>query len=154
MKIVKGDTVYLRSGKDVAGISRLPKDARGKSMAEQIAAANEHPGIRGKVLRVIPSKGKIVVEGVNKVTKHQRPKATGGAGLVQQGGRIEFEAPIPVSRVLLVCPDCQKPTRVGMRLKEESRRTLTGSKMTTVRERICKKCGAAIPTPVEARSGS
>lgn len=144
MKILKGDTVYLRSGKDVAGISRLPEEAKGKPMAEQIAAANKHKGVRGKVIRVVPSAGKVVVEGLNMVTKHQRPQATAGAGMVQQGGRIKVEAPIPVSRVMLVCPNCDQPTRVGMSVREEQRDTLNGVKTKSVRYRVCKQCGAEI----------
>lgn len=145
MKILKGDTVYLRSGKDVAGISRLPEEAKGKPMAEQIAAANKHKGVRGKVIRVIPSTGKVVIEGINMVTKHQRPKATAGAGMVQQGGRIKMEAPIPASRVMVVCPNCDQPTRIGMVVREEPRHTLNGMKTKNVRKRVCKQCGTEFP---------
>ena len=128
MKIVKGDTVYLRSGKDVASMSRSRlQEALGVDggavfqervakmpMAEQISAANNVKGIRGKVLRVLPAERKVVVEGVNMVTRHLKPGAQSGAGQVQQGGRIKMEAPVPISRVMLVCPHCDQPTRVGM----------------------------------------
>jgi large subunit ribosomal protein L24 len=154
MKIVKGDIVYLRSGKDVAGISRLPEESRGKSMPEQIADANKaHKGVRGKVLRAMPKDGKVVVEGVNMVTKHQRPKATAGAGMVQQGGRIKIEAPIPASRVMLVCPNCDKPTRVGIKEVKATRQTLAGEKTVTVRERVCKHCNEIIPHPTASSVG-
>lgn len=118
----------MRSGKDVASGNR-----------------------RGKVLRVLPDKGKVVVEGLNKVTKHQRPRATAGAGMVQQGGRIEMEAPIPVSRVMLVCTHCDKPTRVGIHMHTEERATLNGSKQKVVRDRVCKQCGSNIELPTESR---
>ena len=131
MKIVKGDTVLLRSGRDVA----RAKDTY----------------VRGRVLRVLPKEGKVVVEGLNMVTKHQKPKTTGGAAQVQSGGRIKMEAPIPVSRVMLVCSNCDKPTRVGMRLHEESRETLLGKKTVTIRERVCKKCGQVIGRPTDIR---
>ena len=130
MKIVKGDTVYLRAGKDAA---------RAKDKNDRI----------GKVIRVLPDEGKVVVEGLNMVTKHQKPASTGGAAQVQQGGRIKMEAPLPVSRVMLVCPNpgCNKPTRVGMREKDATRETMHGKKTVTVRERVCKKCGEVIPRP-------
>ena len=159
MKIVKGDTVYLRSGKDVAGTSRLQEalhlrtDAELQEqvaklpMADQIARANEVRGVRGKVLRVMPTKGKVVVDGLNMVTKHQRPRSTAGAAQVQGGGRIKMPAPIPVSRVMLVCPSCEKPTRVALREKEETRQTLNGEKTVKVRDRYCKQCGEIIPKP-------
>lgn len=149
MKIVKGDIVYLRAGKDVAGLNRLPDDARNLPMAEQIAAANRHGGVRGKVLKVYPNAGKVLVEGLNKVTKHQKPRATSGAGMVQQGGRIEKEAPIPVSRVMLVCPSCDKPTRIGMKVTHDTRQTLTGTKSKAVNVRVCKQCGDEISRPTE-----
>lgn len=160
MKIVKGDIVYLRSGKAVAGINRLKqalgiKDdaafqaAREKlSMAEQIAMANKESGVRGKVMQVLPREGKVIVEGMNIVTKHQKARST-GAMQVQQAGRIQMPAPIPVSRVMLVCPNCDKPTRVGMRVQEDQRRTLAGEKTVKVRVRVCKQCGQEIGRPTE-----
>ena len=129
MKIVKGDTVLLRSGRDVAR-------AKDKN-------------VRGRVIRVLPREGKVVVEGLNMVTKHQKPKTTGGAAQVQSGGRIKMEAPLPVSRVMLVCPSCDKPTRVGMQVHEDTRETLNGKKTVAVRERVCKQCGEVVPRPTE-----
>lgn len=164
MKIVKGDIVYLRSGRDRAGVSRLRRAMRleGKEhaadfrqqvetmpMTEQLERANTVAGVRGRVLRVLPREGKVVVEGLNKVTKHQKPRATSGAGMVQQGGRIEMEAALPVSRVMLVCPHCDKPTRVGMREEEMSRTTLSGPKTVKRRIRVCKQCGADIERPTD-----
>jgi len=126
MKIVKGDTVYLLSGKDVASGNR-----------------------RGKVLRVYPDDKRVLVEGLNKVTKHLRPKATGGAGQVQQGGRIQMEAPLPACRVMLVCPTCDKPTRIAVKMREDKRQTLNGEKTVLVRDRYCKKCGNEMPRPTD-----
>lgn len=165
MKIVKGDIVYLRSGKDVAGISplaealnlhgaQLAERLEKMPMAEQIAEANkaknDKRGMRGKVLRVLPAEGKVVVEGLNMVTKHQKPGANAGAGQVQQGGRIKMEAALPISRVMLVCPSCGKPTRVGLESYEEDRQTLRGHKTVTVRRRICKQCKVEIPRPTSS----
>jgi large subunit ribosomal protein L24 len=164
MKIVKGDTVYIRAGKDRAAVSRLRRamnlenaDAAtlqervaGMPMAEQQAKANEDPGVRGEVIRVLPKEGKVVVRGLNMVTKHQKPRATGGAGAVQQGGRIQMEAPLPVSRVMLVCPSCDKPTRVGMRMHDAQRSVIAGQKTVQRRERVCKQCGQVIARPTDS----
>ncbi len=86
----------------------------------------------GKVLRVIPRKSRAIVEGVNIVKKHQKP--TPGS----QGGIIEKEASIHISNLMLICPKCTDPVRVGYKILED------GSKV-----RICKKCGEVIP--VEAK---
>ncbi|HFC47034.1 MAG TPA: 50S ribosomal protein L24 [Dissulfuribacter thermophilus] len=86
----------------------------------------------GKVLRVIPRKSRAIVEGVNIVKKHQKP--TPGS----QGGIIEKEASIHISNLMLICPKCTDPVRVGFKILED------GSKV-----RICKKCGEVIP--VEAK---
>ncbi len=86
----------------------------------------------GKVLRVIPRTSRAIVEGVNIVKKHQKP--TPGS----QGGIIEKEATIHISNLMLICPKCTDPVRVGYKILED------GSKV-----RICKKCGEVIP--VEAK---
>jgi large subunit ribosomal protein L24 len=79
-----------------------------------------------KVLRVIPARGKVVVEGVNRVYKHMRPSQKN-----PQGGRLSKEMPIDVSNVMLFCPKCNRGVRVGHRFTEEGRK-----------QRYCKKCGA------------
>ena len=86
------------------------------------------PGDRkiAKVLRVIPERNKIVVEGVNRVYKHLRPSQKN-----PQGGRLSKEMPVQLSNVMLVCPACGQAARTG------ARRANDGSK-----ERFCKKCGA------------
>jgi large subunit ribosomal protein L24 len=88
-------------------------------------------GVRGKVLRLIPKKERVVVSGVNVVKKHQRP-VRAGRGEVQ-AGIIEFEAPIHLSNVMLVCPHCDARTRVGFSIGEDGRKV-----------RVCKKCERAI----------
>jgi len=87
---------------------------------------------RGRVLRVIPDAGRIVVEGVNIVKKHVRARP----GL-RQAGIIELEAPIPIAKVMLVCPKCNRPTRVGFRFLQEA-----AGKPRKVR--YCKKCGEVV----------
>ena len=74
--------------------------------------------LRGEVQRVIPNKDRVVVSGVNMVKKHQKPQQTGGT-FTTQGGIIEFEAPIDVSNVMLVCPETDEPTRIGIRRDED-----------------------------------
>ncbi|HMM27497.1 MAG: 50S ribosomal protein L24 [Chloroflexota bacterium] len=104
-RIKKGDTVEVIAGKD--------------------------KGTRGEVLRVIPKKDRVVIERVNIVKKHQRP-VQAGRGQVQPG-IIEFEAPIHLSNVMLVCPQCEARTRVGYRTNEDGRKV-----------RVCRKCGQDI----------
>jgi large subunit ribosomal protein L24 len=93
-------------------------------------------GTRGKVLRVVRSSGKLVVEGVNRVYRHVRRSQKN-----PQGGRLSVEMPIPQSNVALVCQACGKATRVG------ARRLPRGGK-----ERYCKKCGAGNGTITPAKS--
>ncbi|MBL6712403.1 MAG: 50S ribosomal protein L24 [Pirellulales bacterium] len=83
-------------------------------------------GTRAKVLVVLPQKGKLVVEGVNRVYRHMKRSQKN-----PQGGRLSKEMPIDASNVALVCPACGKPTRLGKRLNED------GGKV-----RYCRKCGA------------
>ena len=85
-------------------------------------------GKKGKVVRVLPEACRVVVEGVNIVKRHQRPTRQ-----VMQGGIIEKEAPVHASNVMLVCPRCGQPTRVGKRRLE------TGERV-----RACKRCGEVI----------
>ncbi len=97
----------------------------------QVISGN-YKGVRGKVIRVIPSKNRVVVSGVNLVKKHQKPRPTGGRTQAQ-GGIIEFEAPIHVSNVMLIDPEKGEPTRVGIRRDQDGKRT-----------RFAKKSDAAV----------
>ncbi|MGB9668183.1 MAG: 50S ribosomal protein L24 [Thermosulfidibacteraceae bacterium] len=92
-----------------------------------LVIAGKDRGRRGKVIRVIPKESRVVVEGVNIVKKHQRPAPT------KPGGIVEMPAPIHVSNVMLVCPRCNRPTRVGFGFLEDGRKV-----------RVCKKCGENI----------
>jgi large subunit ribosomal protein L24 len=119
-KIRRGDTVEVISGND--------------------------RGMRGTVRRVLPARmgkykgrgrrsvfqDRVVVSSVNLVKKHQRPVSPSGAPRTQ-AGIIEFEAPIHVSNVMLVCPSCSQRTRVGYRFLEDGRKA-----------RYCKKCDEVI----------
>ena len=101
MNVKKGDTVIVLSGKD--------------------------KGKQGKVQVVIPSDRKVVVEGVNIVTCHTKPRRQG-----ETGGIVKREAAIYASKVQVVCPKCSKATRVAYEIKD-------GKKV-----RTCKKCGAEL----------
>jgi large subunit ribosomal protein L24 len=82
-------------------------------------------GKRGRVLAVIPAKGRLLVERVNMIKKHMKPSKQH-----QQGGIIEKEASIGRSNVMLVCPKCDAPTRIGALMLSDGRKV-----------RACKKCG-------------
>ena len=79
----------------------------------------------GKVLEVSPKEGKVIVEGINKVKKHVKPKKAG-----DPSGIIETESAVYACKVQLVCPKCNKPTRVGVKINEDGKK-----------DRYCKKCG-------------
>lgn len=101
MKIKKGDTVLIITGKD--------------------------KNRKGKVIEVLPKINKIVIEGLNVVRKHLRPKRTG-----EKGQKVEIPKPMNVSNVKLICPKCGQPVRVGYRITEAGK------------FRVCKKCESEI----------
>ena len=91
-----------------------------------VVISGKDKGKKGKVLVAEPKAGKIVVEKVNMVTKHEKPKGQG-----KLGGIVHQEAPIYASKVMLVCNKCGKATRIAFKVLEN------GDKV-----RVCKKCGA------------
>ncbi len=93
-----------------------------------IVTAGKDKGKTGNVKKAIPSEAKVIVEGVNMVTKAQ--KANPMLGI--QGGLNKIEAPLDSSNVMVVCPSCEKPTKVGHEVKD-------GKKV-----RVCKKCGETL----------
>jgi large subunit ribosomal protein L24 len=110
MKIKKGDLVQVLSGKD-----------RGK---------------QGRVLEARPKEGRVLVENLNVIKRHTRPRpmkspSRMGSPQIQPGGVIEKAGPIPVSNVMIVCPACNRPTRVGTVVRE--------SKTGTMRARVCRR---------------
>ncbi|MEW6093671.1 MAG: 50S ribosomal protein L24 [Chloroflexota bacterium] len=107
VKIRKGDTVEIISGKF---------DDKGK---------------RAEVIKVLPEERRIVVQGVNIHTKHQRQVQT-QAGRNVNPGRIKFEGPVSISNVMLVCPKCNEPTRVSVSRDDKGA------------HRVCKNCQAQI----------
>jgi large subunit ribosomal protein L24 len=99
---------------------------------DQVAViAGNYKGSEGRVLRVEPKKNRVVVEGINMRTRHQRPSQAN-----PEGGIVTFEAPVHASNVMLVCPHCQAPSRV--RKQHDPDGTL---------ERLCTRCSTAIPVP-------
>ncbi len=107
VKIRKGDTVVVISGR---------RDEVGK---------------QGEVIRVLPEERRVVVQGINLRKKHQKQVQTQTQRNLRPG-IIEFEAPIPIANVMVVCPKCDEPTRV--RLQREA----------DVSQRVCKNCGALL----------
>lgn len=97
LRIRRGDLVRVLRGKD-----------RGKT---------------GKIMGVLPKEGRVLVEGIQMVFKHVRPRRAG-----EKGQRVQVASPVPVAKVQLVCPHCKKGTRVGIRRENERRL------------RICKQC--------------
>ncbi len=92
-----------------------------------VVLSGKDKGVEGKVLKADPKAGKVVVEGVNVATKHQKPRKQG-----EEGGIIKVETPIYACKVMVVCPKCKKPTRVAHKLTD-------GKKV-----RVCKKCGGEL----------
>jgi len=104
-RIKRGDTVEVIAGKD--------------------------KGERGRVVTMLPKKDRVVVEGVNVLKRHEKAKQAGSQQIPAQ--IVEFDAPIHLSNVMLVCESCDAPTRVGYKVRDD------GYKV-----RVCKKCGAEI----------
>jgi large subunit ribosomal protein L24 len=104
VKIRKGDTVEVISGRE------------------------QDKGKRGEVIKVLPEESRVVVQGVNLRKKHQRQVQT--QGRTMNPGIIEFEAPVSISNVMLVCPKCNEPSRVGIHRDGEEV------------QRVCKNCDA------------
>jgi large subunit ribosomal protein L24 len=102
MDIKKGDMITVLTGKDA--------------------------GKKGKVLKAFPKDKRVVVEGINRAKKHQRPSRA-----IPQGGILQIETPIDVSNVMLVCGKCNKPSRTAKKILDN------GEKV-----RICKKCGEVL----------
>lgn len=97
---------------------------------EIIAGDLEDKGKRGEVIKVLPDVGRVVVSGVNLVTKHQKQVQSQGKTI--KPGKVRFEAPIHISNVMLVCPKCNKKARIGI--------SRDGEKVS----RICKDCESLI----------
>ena len=93
-----------------------------------VVLSGSEKGKKGKVMVGSPSEGKVIIEKVNIVSKHVKPRKMG-----DRGGIVEAEGAMYASKVQIVCPRCGKPTRVAHRILEDG-----------TKERICKKCGEAL----------
>ena len=93
-----------------------------------LVITGKEKGKRGRVLAVMPDKEKLLIEKINVVKRHMKPSRK-----YQQGGIIEKEAPVHVSNVMLVCPKCDKPARLGNLVLENEKKV-----------RLCKKCREVI----------
>lgn len=105
-----------------------------KSGDEVLVITGKDKGKRGKILRAIPKEGRVVVEGLNVVKRHTKPR-----GMGKPGGIIEMEAPLEVSNVMLICPTCGRASRTGKRFLEE-----LDHKGRPRKVRFCKACDATI----------
>ena len=97
---------------------------------EVISGREADKGRRGKVIKVLPVGGKVVIAGINVRKKHQKQVQSQGRTL--KPGIIEFEAPLAIGNVMLVCPKCDNPVRVGVQRENNES------------QRVCKNCGAVI----------
>ena len=93
-----------------------------------VVLSGKERGKRGKLIAVSPKEGKVIIEGVNMVSKHVKPKKMGEAG-----GIIKAEGAMYASKVQLVCPSCDKATRIAHKISEDGKK-----------QRICKKCGKTL----------
>ncbi|MBQ6399698.1 MAG: 50S ribosomal protein L24 [Clostridia bacterium] len=107
-----------------------------KSKDTVIVISGKDKGKKGKISAAFPKLGRVTVEGVNVVTKHQKAR-----NAAQPGGIIHKEMPIDASNVMLVCPKCGKATRVAHKVQQEKN---DQGKMKRKMIRVCKKCGAEI----------
>ena len=107
-----------------------------RSKDQVVVISGKDKGKKGKITAAYPKTGKVVVEGVNMVTKHQKARNT-----MQPGGIIHKEAPIDASNVMLVCPKCGKAARVSHKVTMVE--TENGGKKRKM-IRVCKKCQAEI----------
>ena len=97
---------------------------------EVITGKEKNKGKRGEVIKVLPKENRVVVQGLNLKTKHQRQVQSEGKTV--NPGIVELEAPLQASNVMVICKKCNKPTRIGFTRKD-------GKSL-----RVCKKCGGLI----------
>lgn len=106
---------------------------------EVLVISGKYKGQRGRIKQALPKEERVVVEGINIVVRHTKARGPG-----KPGGRIEKEAPIHVSNVMLICPSCHRASRTGKRFLEE-----LDHKGRPRKVRFCKACQATIPEPKE-----
>ncbi|MEA2599848.1 MAG: large subunit ribosomal protein [Acidobacteriota bacterium] len=102
-----------------------------KKNDQVLVTTGKDRGARGRVLRVLASDGKAIVERVNMIKRHTKPNPNKGI----QGGILEREAPIQISNLMVICPECGKPSRLGRTRLDDGEGKGKGV-------RVCKACGA------------
>ena len=103
--------------------------ARIKKNDTVMVIAGRERGKTGKVLKVIPADGRVIIERLNVVKRHSKPR-----GATSPGGIVEKEAPIAISNVMVFCERCNAPVRVGVKQAEAG----------GARSRVCRRCGEAL----------
>ena len=93
-----------------------------------LVISGKDKGRKGKVRYAFPREGRLIVEGINMIKRHTRAR-----GIVRQAGIIERETPLQVSKVMLICNKCHRPTRIGFRFLEDGKKA-----------RICRSCHEVI----------
>ena len=93
-----------------------------------VVLSGKDKGKKGKVIQALPQQGRVKVEGINIIKKHAKPTQK-----IPQGGIRQMEVPLPVSKVMFLCPACHKPTRIAKKRSAEGRWV-----------RCCKKCGEVV----------
>lgn len=93
-----------------------------------LVIAGKDKGKKGKVRRALPREDKLIIEGINMIKRHSRTK-----GQARQAGIIELEAPLHISKVMLICNKCNNPARVGFRFLDDGKKA-----------RICRACSEVI----------
>ena len=94
-----------------------------------VVTTGKDRGKRGRVVRLVPEKNRLVVEGVNVIKRHTKANPQRNV----KGGVVEREAPVHASNVQLVCPECGKPTRIGKKILGDGRKV-----------RVCRKCEGVV----------
>jgi large subunit ribosomal protein L24 len=94
-----------------------------------VVTTGKDRGKRGRVVRVVPDKNRVIVEGVNIIKRHTKANPQRQI----KGGLVEREAPLHASNVQIVCPECGKPTRIGRRVLGDGRKV-----------RVCRKCEGVV----------
>jgi large subunit ribosomal protein L24 len=128
-EIRKGDTVVVITGRDAGKQGVVDRVVKREAARSPLRSLYRHgtpkPGVS------------VIVEGVNIAKRHQKPRQTSSRTdrmpKVQQGGIMDVAMPIDVSKVMLVCPKCHRPTRIGHTVLEDGRRV-----------RVCRHCGSAL----------
>ena len=126
-EIRKGDTVVVLAG----------KDAGKRGTVDRVIRREPSPGGTRSIFRRGSSAGgvSVVVEGINISKRHTKPRqgstsGVGGVPRIEPGGILDVNHPLPIAKVMLVCSNCGKPTRIGHRTLDNGRRV-----------RVCKQCG-------------